>query len=364
MPLQLHCPHCGGLFQIDEALSGQHVGCPFCASVVAIAEFAPAAMGGYGPPPAPPEFPIPPELPRPPEFSAPPDVPGPPTAGEEAFPLGCPACGGPFQVTREMSGQQIACPHCHSVVLLPDFGPALPAPPGENWSEYAAPPAADYRPPEHFEAGPGPSQAPQPTSDPQPSAVTPGESVDELLPPAADRRKPTVVAPDAHRESTPLDAEQELPPAATPKKRKAPKPVGAGETSLHDELLPPAARQKSADQKIREKSDVEELLPPAAERPPAKDRAAQPKTEEAARKPRRPGEAADGSVLIPTAEGKYIALREPVKTVSVGGREVELRRLSPEEKAARRFKRNFFVAVFGMLFLIVFLFVAAFLRGI
>jgi hypothetical protein len=260
-----------------------------------------------------------------------------------------------------MSGQQIGCPHCHSAVLLPDLGAALYAPPAPTWEEFAslAPPAADFRPPESF---------PQPAASyidssapPQPSAPPQSASVDELLPPSADKRRPARPVPVAKEERA-AAPEHELPPTAKKKKSRSHRRPAAKDSSPQDDLLPPAARPAVADAKKDEISH-DELLPPNAGTKDVQDASAtkQIPAEAPVQRHRRPGEAADGSVLIPTEEGGYIALREPIKTVSAGGREVELRRLTPEEKASRRFKRNVFVAVFGLLFLIVFLLVAGYL---
>ena len=46
----------------------------------------------------------------------------------------CPRCCGVFQVASTLAGQQVACPHCRSLVTLPAAGTAarplpLPAPP-------------------------------------------------------------------------------------------------------------------------------------------------------------------------------------------------------------------------------------------
>ena len=45
-------------------------------------------------------------------------------------------------------------------------------------------------------------------------------------------------------------------------------------------------------------------------------------------------------MLLPIEDGRYVAVREPVKTVRTGGGEVELRKLSPEEKSRRRSRRT------------------------
>jgi hypothetical protein len=44
-------------------------------------------------------------------------------------------------------------------------------------------------------------------------------------------------------------------------------------------------------------------------------------------------------VLIPTDKG-LVGVREPVKTIRHRGQEIELRKLTPEEKERRRLTRN------------------------
>jgi hypothetical protein len=56
--------------------------------------------------------------------------------------------------------------------------------------------------------------------------------------------------------------------------------------------------------------------------------------------------------LIPTERG-YVGIHEPVKTVQRHGEEVELRKLTPEEKARRRLVRNTILFAFCILTLIV-----------
>jgi len=57
------------------------------------------------------------------------------------------------------------------------------------------------------------------------------------------------------------------------------------------------------------------------------------------------------SLTISAGQGG-VALREPVKKVRHGDDEIELRTLTREEKAARRFRRNIIMAVIGIGFLI------------
>lgn len=58
------------------------------------------------------------------------------------------------------------------------------------------------------------------------------------------------------------------------------------------------------------------------------------------------------AVLIPLETGGYMAVREPVKTVRHRGEEIELRKLTPEEKAQRKLVRNLFLFVFSIVILL------------
>ena len=156
---QFHCPHCTGVFQIDPSMVGQQVACPHCqAAVVIPAEGPPPPNVGPPPPnvgppppnvgPPPPNVgPPPPNVgPPPPSFQpppppyTPPTAPPPPIDGAGQIPapqigptfgpaqplqtppteqLACPLCQGMFQVTPEMAGQQVSCPHCHQLVSIP-----------------------------------------------------------------------------------------------------------------------------------------------------------------------------------------------------------------------------------------------------
>ncbi len=396
--VQLHCPHCGGLFQIDESLFGQQVACPLCASLVAIPNMGPPDVG---PPPLPPEL-----------AAAPPPAP-------DALQMGCPVCAGLFQITPDMAGQQISCPHCYTAVLLPEFGSATPESPAADWasppsnppfpSAPAAPPETGARPtfpPASPPYQPTPVQEPSPhvaVSPREPAAtIAPPNSPDDLLPPSAkpvksaspqqvspstpsrtpDRKQPErQSAPPHTTESHDVSTPRPSPIEATTQftKDNAPEP---------DELLPPSTRRKAPSEthekapspevddllppgvksnrpiavKQAEPSEADDLLPPSADKTQKKRRAQSAGQETQDVVAAKPGVAADGSVLIPTEEGGYVALREPVKTVTVKGKEIELRRLTPEEKAQRRFKRNLFVASFGLLFLIVMMMIMHFLR--
>ena len=57
-----------------------------------------------------------------------------------------------------------------------------------------------------------------------------------------------------------------------------------------------------------------------------------------------------------------VALREPARTVHVGGEVIEIRRLSPEERRARRIRRNLLLIVVGVSILLAIVVLAGF-RG-
>jgi len=47
-----------------------------------------------------------------------------------------------------------------------------------------------------------------------------------------------------------------------------------------------------------------------------------------------------GTIALPTEDGSVMVVTESPKTVGSGEEAIEVRRLSPEEKARRRFRRN------------------------
>jgi hypothetical protein len=64
----------------------------------------------------------------------------------------------------------------------------------------------------------------------------------------------------------------------------------------------------------------------------------------AARRP--PGEG--GPLVIPTEDGGFVTLREPVKTVGDGDEEIELRTLPPEERERKKQKKNLIIWAVGL----------------
>jgi hypothetical protein len=63
--------------------------------------------------------------------------------------------------------------------------------------------------------------------------------------------------------------------------------------------------------------------------------------------------ASTGPVIIPDPQGGTYVIREPIKSIrTASGEVVQLRSLTPEEKAARRFRRNLIMMIFGLVVLL------------
>ena len=85
---------------------------------------------------------------------------------------------------------------------------------------------------------------------------------------------------------------------------------------------------------------LKSVLPPSANGEPAVPGAEQPLPMAGINTLSGTSAGAPETVLLPIEDGRYVAVREPVKTVRTGDGEVELRKLSPEEKSRRRSRRT------------------------
>jgi hypothetical protein len=65
-----------------------------------------------------------------------------------------------------------------------------------------------------------------------------------------------------------------------------------------------------------------------------------------------------GAIVVPTPDGGFVTVQEKPKTIGYGDEEVEVRRVSPEEKARRRLRNNL---IFGGFCLLIILAVVFFL---
>jgi hypothetical protein len=245
----LACPLCAGNIQVDSALAGQQVACPLCHGALmlppaeVLAQFA-----------APQSFPGNPQ-----PTSQPPQ--------EQVFTLGCPTCGNGLQVTAAMSGHQVACPYCHSPIVVPplqgaqhpapqtqspqpDLGvpPQLPSPTHQEFDVHSLLPPGAELPPMNFP--PAPAQR-SPPSKPRETAGA------DRMPPSRSQRKPK----DPPSSALPLA--DRLPPAPSSKQSSPPAndrfPPGFGgkprddkreEEKPRNDRFPPSRREKETDNRL------------------------------------------------------------------------------------------------------------------
>ncbi|MCA9155207.1 MAG: hypothetical protein KDA38_10495 [Planctomycetales bacterium] len=383
-PLQVNCPFCSGPFQVLPEMSGQQVVCPHCQQQLVLPEFGrPNAPEPQTPPPAPFEAPPLSEPPKPSFNSV---VPGRPTSAaakqqekretavggkaqprlSDLLPPGMSAEAPQQQPVpqHQPAPQQQPAPKSSDQKATPGSASQQPAayayPPGfEPPSSKPAEPASAPKQPEPKRST---EQEPKPRGDKspdvleKPSTKVPEKSKprnDDLLPPGAEVDRGANKS-DSPEQPVPTHAAEMLPPSSgddtlLPPGAETPVPAAAD-----DSLLPPGAdtapvataATPSASRPTNRVAD--DLLPPGAEEVPAGP--LKQVVLPTAGKPDEPrGKAADGSILIPTADGGQVAVREPVKTISAHGEEVELRQRTPEERAARRFRKNLVIWTLGIL---------------
>jgi len=303
--VQFHCPLCDGLFQVDDSLAGIEVNCPHCQGLVTVPDFAAA-------PPMPPAV--------------------------ETLELNCPICAGPFQVTPDMSGQEVACPHCHQTVAVPDLGfhaplpPSFAPPPPPPPSGPMLPPGIDAA--SMYPPGFAPSPSVPPPQIPVGKATTtdwPPARTGDAWPPQRENERPLQPS------SRPIPATKPQRPSVDPMLPPGVSTPRPTPSSAPDPMLPPST---GAPARTPESSD---LLPPGASGAASSERVPLP-----AAIPTR----SKDTVLIPTERG-LVGVHEPVKTIQHRGQEVELRKLTPEEKSRRRIVRNAILFTFCVIALIV-----------
>ena len=96
---------------------------------------------------------------------------------------------------------------------------------------------------------------------------------------------------------------------------------------------------------------MDELLPPGVSSSAATSPTPTADTATPTQLPPNAPQTAEGTVAIPSEDGGYVTVREKTKTVEFHGEEVEVRRLTPEEKQRKRLIKNIIMACLGILFL-------------
>ncbi|MCA9176467.1 MAG: hypothetical protein KDB14_18395 [Planctomycetales bacterium] len=152
----------------------------------------------------------------------------------------------------------------------------------------------------------------------------------------------------------PVAAKSNEPKAAQDaSERVAKSPAGAStpkQSAEDEDWLPPgntvSVPTPSAEDRTSAPTD-DDWLPPAPEDDTPGEQVALPTGASLA--------ASAGEVKGPamaTEDGQIVMLREPVRKVGVGEDEQEIRLLTPEERAARRLKKNLIVWALGLIVLI------------
>ena len=378
----LACPVCTGPFQVLPAMSGQQLGCPHCGSPITIPLLGPI---DYSTATVPSQSAVTEPMPGafyPSGFLGdastadvaasipPPDQPpiGSNIKSSDRYPPGMqpPVDERGRQETRDSvspaTGQAddrfppgLAPPKIgrRTEVMPPERQRPLPAsedryPPGmKPTSERSAPPEQPTRLFPHL---PPPNSAPG-----QPR-------VEDLLPPGAGRQptQPAAAAPapDQMHSAGPAVIDL-LPPGAAAAPVSPMLPPAAAVAAEIDALLPPGALASTASPAgaapAHQATVLDALLPPGAARTDSAATAGAQVPIPAA--PRKSAVAAAnlpaGAIAVPTPDGGFVTVRETPKTIGQGEDAVEIRRLSPEERARRRLRNNLIMGSFCLIVIIV-----------
>jgi hypothetical protein len=220
-----------------------------------------------------------------------------------AVTLECPICGGTVSIDSRLGGQQLACPLCRQLISVP----ALPH------LVQQTPPAPPQPPPV------GGLQRSPPLSSPPPIPAAPAPQGKQMLLLGCPTCAASFEAPRSAG-GTQLFCPQCHSPMTVPRtfgaEAPAPPPV------------PPPTRANEPRSSRPLPATASNVAPP------------------------RPAPTSGGTVVLPTADGRFVAVPEPAKVVGSGEREVEIRRLTPEERAQRRLARNLFLLIVGGLVLL------------
>jgi ribosomal protein S27E len=270
--------------------------------------------------------------------------------------LECPLCRGMIQVDASAAGQQVACPLCQGTMQVP---------PADVLAAAFAPPGPPSSPPPGFAGGMPPVPvALMPLACPTCGGMfqVPPSAAGMELPCPACGQLVTIPDPAALAAAAPLpggaDDDRDRPQAHWSAAPAAAGPQVISAATDVASLLPPGAAEAEAAGETAAPGtawDVKALLPPgAAEAGAPGEQVALPQ----APRPILVSHTAAGSILFPTPEGHVMALEEKPKVIGQGENEVEVRRLTPAEKARRKLVRNvilFVVGVAGLLAIVIYM---------
>jgi hypothetical protein len=205
-------------------------------------------------------------------------------------------------------------------------------------------------------------QAPQEADRAQHKSAEPKSGQPAPASPAAE--KPSAEKGD--RASAEQKAEAKTAAAAAETEPAARPTTDGGEQLAVDAMLPPAAAQPVSEESTSkepasgevgaaEKAKVDSLLPPGVSAQPTPANRPLPVTTQQIESDTPIPSASTRSsevIGVPTEDGGFIKLHEPVKKVEFAGEEIELHRLTPEERSRRRMFKNIIMLVVGLIALV------------
>ena len=270
----------------------------------------------------------------------------------------CPFCSGVFQVAPQQESSQVYCPHCEKVIDLPTQVTG-------NESTQSVPNSDTPGSTSNSETKK--RRASRKTSTPE------TKTNKDLFPPGYVAESSTTAAADPTPAPASLPSDAPTPVASTsstsPRNSSTPKPTPnlskppggelprpTGAQSVQsgpatESLLPPGVTSGSTTSTTSPVSNLpstDHLLPSAVS-------AGEPKDDlfsgiDAGNKASMEG-------LPEEHQTPQIALLEPVKTVEKGGREIELKQRTPEEKLQWKLRKNLVLWISGILILLITLYV-------
>jgi hypothetical protein len=110
MAIKFNCPHCAKAFTVRDHLAGKRASCSACKKPIVVPKQSSPSSAAPAPSAE--------EVAAATFMDAPPPAPPPPT-DTKTIDFNCPQCDELVQVSLDLQGKQIACPHCRRIVKVP-----------------------------------------------------------------------------------------------------------------------------------------------------------------------------------------------------------------------------------------------------
>lgn len=267
--------------------------------------------------------------------------------------LSCPHCTGILQTDSALGGQQVTCPHCYQPVTVPVLDGHASGPPGYGAPpEHAGPP--NFAPPPY----PPPPYPPQPgglTGGIDPSVHPPQEEPVQLACPLC--QGPFAVLPSMAGQAVACPHCQghvtvpvlgPVAPGPTAPGPMPPAPPGYGPPGF---APPEPPGYPTTDPQATGGPPPFPAGPSFSSGPSIPQSSAGPSIPHTPAGPSAPASAPPGSSgphtpkVVAPPDNALAPPREKTKVVRRGGRKIELRSLTPEEKKQRRHVRNIVLSI-------------------